>query len=92
MNNEVRFSKINPTVRHDIWTRVFRSYAITQSSDYVLRSVLADFPADLIDRFDAEEIARDAIDAVRASITGFTRDLAKQSESFYSLYIERFQR
>lgn len=91
MNNEVRNSKINPTVRHDIWTRVFRSYAITQSSDYVLRSVLADFPADLIDRFDAEEIARDAIDAVRASLAGFARDLAEQSERFYPLYSERIQ-
>lgn len=75
--------EINPEIRYEIWTRVFRSYAITQSSDYAIRAVLEDFPPERIDRFAAEEIARDAIDAVRASLRGFSRIIAQRADEMY---------
>ena len=78
---------MNPEIPHEIhyeiWTRVFRSYAVTQSSDYAIRAVLEDFPPERINRFAAEEIARDAIDCVHASLRGFARMIAQRADEMY---------
>ena len=75
--------EISPEITREIWTRAFRSYCVTQSSDYVYRSVLENFPPQRVDRLAAEAIVSDAVHAVQASMRGFASMLAGKAEIMF---------
>ena len=72
-----------PQLRREIWISAFRSYCVTQSSDYVYRSVLENFPPQRVDRLAAEAIVSDAVHAVQASMRGFASMLAGKAEIMF---------